>query len=130
MRIATQQATVDGTKAVAIFSCGVATTLASTSLQVGDGISYLDGSVMAALAIAFLATIAVFLLDTLTDGPDLTKIAKEANGDLQLHAEGLLEGLTTSVNTNKTVVAQVLGMLILQCLICGLVVVLTVLSIA
>ena len=130
VRISTQQSTVDGAKAVAIFSCGVATTLASTTLQVGNGVSVLDGAVMALLLVTFLGTLAVFLLDNLTDGPNMAEIASAAAGDQQVHLDGLLTGLLAAVLTNTEVVVQVLRMTLLQCLTCGAVVGLTVLSVA
>ena len=45
---------------------------------------------VAALFIAFVATVTVFLLDNITDGPDMDRIALNAGGDLQRHIDSLL----------------------------------------
>lgn len=127
--IAKQQLIVDGAKAVALFSSGVAATFTATALQVGtfsDG----DGVAVALLVLTFVLTLLVFILDNLTDGPDLVWVAAQAAGDLDRHLDGLLTGLLTSTIENKRTVSHVFFMLLAQCFVCLLTVAAVVKSVA
>lgn len=115
--ISKQQLVVDGAKAVALFSSGVAATFTATALQVGT-FSTPDAVTVALLVLVFVLTFFVFVLDDLTDGPDMVWVAAQAAGDLDLHLQGLLTGLLASTNGNKRTVRNVFFMLIAQCLLC------------
>lgn len=106
--LAHQRSQVDTAKILVTFTLAVAATLVATALQVGTP-NRLDIWASAVLGLGFLVTIAVILLDRITE-PDLSSVEKRARqwklSDDQLLV--LLQDLAFDTEEeNDTVVSQV-----------------------